>query len=86
MLDKPEVGQAKKEMLRDFANEQLGFIRLQAELAQMQIEVGDDLGLVYATKRLVAHARAMAATVRDLQALLVREKIVAEGFQPEEQG
>jgi hypothetical protein len=81
MLDK--VAGAKKDLLRDFVCEQMANIRHQADVAQMHIEIRDDAALIYAVKRLVAHVRTMAATVKELQVIKMQEDIVAAGFDSE---
>ena len=55
--------------LREFAAENLQLARIQADLGATYAEIGDDPGLEYATRKLVAHTRAVVATVADLKAL-----------------
>jgi hypothetical protein len=60
---------ARLELLREAIGEQAGFIQIQADIVQLFASLGDDAGVTYALKRLVAHARAAAQTANELAAL-----------------
>jgi hypothetical protein len=66
--------------LREFIHENAGFLRLYAENAQNYCELGDDLGLDYAVRKLVAYIRAIAETVKDLR--VERERLLEMEGQP----
>lgn len=61
------------EALREFIGENTDLARIQAELATVYANVGDDIGLEYAVRRLVAYTRAAVGTLPDLWALKMRE-------------
>jgi hypothetical protein len=58
---------------REFIEENLSMARIQAELGATYAAIGDDTGLEYATRRLVAYTRAVIATLGDLKALNEKE-------------
>ena len=60
---------ARLELLREAIGEQAGFIQIQADIVQLFASLGDDAGVTYALKRLVAYARAAAQTANELAAL-----------------
>lgn len=47
-------------------HEQLGFVRLYADLAQGHVEAGDFAGLAYSVRQLVARTRYVAGVLNDL--------------------
>jgi hypothetical protein len=70
---------AVKQLKREYIYEQLGFIQLQAQATQVNIELGDDAGLFYSVMRLCAFTREMAKTAKELQLIDMQERIVAAG-------
>jgi hypothetical protein len=52
---------------REFIEETLGMARIQAELGVTYASIGDDAGLEYAVRRLVAYTRAALGTLNDLR-------------------
>jgi hypothetical protein len=52
--------------LREFIGENLDMARIQAELGVTYAALGDDAGLAYAIRRLVAHTKAALATAAHL--------------------
>jgi hypothetical protein len=55
-------------LLRELAHESCGFVILYAEAAQRFCEAGDDVGLRYSMRSLVAYVRAAAQTCEQLSA------------------
>jgi hypothetical protein len=53
--------------LREFIEESLAMARIQAELGATYASIGDDAGLEYAVRRLVAYTRAALGTLNDLR-------------------
>jgi hypothetical protein len=47
----------------------MGFVRMQAEIVQMHIELGDDVAMRYAMTRMIMHAKSAAVTANDIAAL-----------------
>lgn len=52
---------------REFIEETLAMARIQAELGVTYASIGDDAGLEYAVRRLVAYTRAALGTLNDLR-------------------
>lgn len=52
---------------REFIEETLAMARIQADLGVTYASIGDDAGLEYALRRLVAYTRAALATLNDLR-------------------
>ncbi len=52
---------------REFIGETLDMARIQAELGVTYASIGDDAGLEYALRRLVAYTRAALGTLNDLR-------------------
>jgi hypothetical protein len=52
---------------REFIGEMLAMARIQAELGVTYASIGDDAGLEYALRRLVAYTRAALGTLNDLR-------------------
>ena len=67
--------------LRELTHESMGFIILYAEAAQRFCEAGDDVGLSYAVRSLVAYTRAVAQTCNDLR--VERERLQAQRIREE---
>jgi hypothetical protein len=65
----PRVSQARFELLRAFAAEQLHAIAATAKLAATYGAVSDGFALTYLAQRIAAHSRALDATVDDISAL-----------------
>src|SRR3954471_20643037 len=53
--------------LREFIAENLNLARIEADLGVTYAELGDDVGLGYAVRKLVAYTRAVVVTMRDLE-------------------
>jgi hypothetical protein len=53
--------------LREFIGECLAMTRVQAELGEAYCSIGDDIGLEYSIRRLVAYTKAALATLADLR-------------------
>jgi hypothetical protein len=54
--------------LREFLAEALTMAGIQAGLGETFAEIGDDVGVHYAARRLAAYTKAILETVADLQA------------------
>jgi hypothetical protein len=52
---------------REFIGETLAMARTQADLGATYASIGDDAGLEYAVRRLVAYTRAALGTLNDLR-------------------
>ncbi|WP_262299708.1 hypothetical protein [Microvirga sesbaniae] len=52
---------------REFIEETLNMARIQAELGVTYASIGDDAGLEYTVRRLVAYTRAALTTLNDLR-------------------
>src|SRR4051794_19052783 len=52
--------------LREFLGEAALMLKVQADLIQRYVEIGDDVGLRYAVRRMTAYARAVIETTKDL--------------------
>jgi hypothetical protein len=52
---------------REFIAETLSMARIQAELGATYAAIGDDVGLEYAMRRMVAYTRAALRTLTDLK-------------------
>lgn len=52
---------------REFIEETLSMARIQAELGVTYASIGDDAGLEYAVRRLVAYTRVALGTLNDLR-------------------
>ncbi len=61
------VSHGTPEAYREFIAESAGLDRIQAELAEAYAAIGDDVGLEYATHRLVAYTRCVISTLADLK-------------------
>ncbi len=72
------VDKERAAMLREFIHERLGFIRLQANIAQQFLELGDDAGLGYATKRLVSEFKFAVSAEEELVKIRLASKEPAE--------
>jgi hypothetical protein len=53
--------------LREWAAQNLYLVCHESESAWRCAEIGDDYGLAYHTRRLIAHAKAVAGTVNELR-------------------
>ncbi len=54
---------------RQFIHEMLAFVRIASESGQLACEVGDDAGLEYQLRRIIAHMRQATATFKDLSTI-----------------
>ncbi len=61
------VAQGTPWAYREFIEETLSMARIQAELGVTYASIGDDAGLEYAVRRLVAYTRAALGTLNDLR-------------------
>ena len=61
------VSHGTPEAYREFIAETLCMVRIQAELGETYAGIGDDAGLEYAMRRLVAYTRAALGTLADLK-------------------
>jgi hypothetical protein len=61
------VSHGTPEAYREFIAEMLGMARIQAEIGETYAATGDDAGLEYAMRRLVAYTRAALGTLADLK-------------------
>ena len=67
-LAAPPVAHGTPEALREFIGECAAMARISAELAETYAAIGDDVGLSYQLRRLVAYTRAAVSTMADLRA------------------
>ncbi|MFC4170487.1 hypothetical protein ACFOYU_00170 [Microvirga sp. GCM10011540] len=63
----PGVPHGTPDAYREFISETLDMARIQAELGVTYASIGDDAGLEYALRRLVAYTRAALGTLNDLR-------------------
>jgi len=61
------VAHGTPDALREFIAENAGLARIQAELAETFAAIGDDTGLEYAVRRLLAYTRQVVGTLADLK-------------------
>lgn len=61
------------EAYREFIAENLQMIQIHAELGVLHASVGDDTGLTYAVRRIMAYYKAVFETLTDLKAHKQRE-------------
>jgi hypothetical protein len=61
------VSHGTLEAYREFIAETLCMVRIQAGLGETYAGIGDDAGLEYAMRRLVAYTRAALGTLADLK-------------------
>lgn len=61
--------QAKLELLREHAREQLDAAVLQGQLAQTHLQIADDDAMTYAFRRMVRHVKEAAATANEIIAV-----------------
>jgi len=59
---RPEMGDFAG--MAQFVHECAGLVKVHAELAQQYAEIGDPVGLTYATRCLVAYTKAVGSTVK----------------------
>ncbi len=64
-------------LLREFIYERLGFVRTQAELAQLFLEMGDDAGLAYMAKRLLSEFKFAVSAEAELEQIRLKAKEAA---------
>ena len=63
------AAQAKLELLREHASDQLKAACLQGQLAPTHLQIADDTALTYALRRLVHHVTEAAITAREIIAV-----------------
>ncbi len=54
---------------RAFIHEMLGFVRIGAQSGQLAAEIGDDAGLEYQLRRIIAHMRQATGAFKELAAI-----------------
>jgi hypothetical protein len=69
MMDHANIAHGTPDAYREFIREMLALAQIQAELAVTYARAGDDVGLEYALKRLVAYLRAAVTVFKDLKAM-----------------
>jgi len=69
MIDPNTVSQGAPDAYREYLLEALWFVQIQAELGSTYAAIGDDAGLEYAVRRLVAYIQAVIAVLSDLKAM-----------------
>jgi hypothetical protein len=69
MMDGENIAHGTPEAYREFIREMLTLAQLQADLAATYAAIGDDVGLEYALRRLVAYTRAAATVFKDLKGM-----------------
>jgi hypothetical protein len=67
LLQTDDVAHGTPHALREFIGEHLLLAALQADLGATYAAIGDDAGLEYAVRRLVAYTRVAIATLADLK-------------------
>lgn len=65
-----KTAQAKLELLREHALEQLDAAVLQGQLAQTHLQIADDNAMTYAFRRMVHHVKEVAKTANEINALI----------------
>lgn len=60
------VTQAKLDLLREHASEQLDAAVLQGQLAQTHLQIDDDIAMTYALRRMVSHIKEVAKTANEI--------------------
>jgi hypothetical protein len=66
-LNYDQIAHGTPDASREFIGEHLSLAALQADLGATYAAVGDDVGLEYAVRRLVAYTRAAIGTLADLK-------------------
>lgn len=69
MIDPDHIAHGTPDAYREFLAETLVFAQIQADLGSTYAAIGDDAGLEYALRRLVAYTRAAVAVLSDLKAM-----------------
>lgn len=64
---KDHIAHGSPEAYREFIGEMLAMASIQAQLGETYASIGDDAGLEYAIRRLVAYVRASRDTLLDLK-------------------
>lgn len=77
-----ETAQAKLELLREHAREQLEAACLQGQLSQTHLQIADDIAMSYALRRLVHHVREAAKTANEIAAITAAEAESGDGRSP----
>jgi hypothetical protein len=78
-MDPDHISHGTPAAFRAYIFEMAGLAAIQAELAMRYAELGDDVGLEYATRRWVAYTRAALGTLKDLRAINERKEDRAHG-------
>ncbi len=66
-MDSDRISHGTPAAFREYIHEMAGLAAIQTELAMRYAELGDDVGLEYATRRWVAYTRAAFGTLKDLK-------------------
>jgi hypothetical protein len=66
-MDPDHISHGTPAAFRAYIFEMAGLAAIQAELAMRYAELGDDVGLEYATRKWVAYTRAAFGTLKDLK-------------------
>lgn len=69
MIDPDNIAHGTPEAYREFIHEALFGAEIQAQLGTTYAAIGDDAGLEYALRRLVAYTRAAFTVLADLKAM-----------------
>jgi hypothetical protein len=78
-MNSEQISHGTPAAFREYIFEMAGLAAIQAELAMRYAELGDDVGLEYATRRWVAYTRAALGTLKDLRAINERKEDRAHG-------
>jgi hypothetical protein len=62
---------------REFIHERMGWIIIQAEIAQRYCALGDDQGLAYETKRIVDELRLALESMKDIEIISIKAREAA---------
>jgi hypothetical protein len=69
MMDRENIAHGTPEAYREFIYDMLFGVYIHAEVAASFATAGDDTGLEFALRRLVAHTRAACKTFKDLKVM-----------------
>jgi uncharacterized protein (DUF1800 family) len=69
MIDPNTAAHGTPDAYREYIHEMLSLAQVQANLGTTYAAVGDDTGLEYALRRLVAYTRTAVAVLSDLKAM-----------------
>ncbi|EIM26834.1 hypothetical protein [Microvirga lotononidis] len=69
MIDPDNITHGTPDAYRQYLAEVLWFAQIQADLGSTYAAIGDDAGLEYAVRRLVAYLRSVIAALSDLKTM-----------------